>query len=345
MEAPNPIISIALQPTEQLKEAKGPTDDWTGKTDAKERRKLQNRLHQRAWRRRKAAQHIATSASWESTRSDHAQPSAFDNVEEAFARAVSAFIPADIFSQPGTLSRPKSPYTAVPSSIPPRDLLPSIHDLMSINLITNATPLPTLDKPEDHNKLPLLIPPVIAYLLPGISIAEIPPFRFPLSPDHYLITLIQYNVLRATVTLHAVVHIMHTIPPECRAALNMSLLPYPTTLPVSLHPTPLQASTPHRPWIDTVPCARLRDNLILSTGKWDEDDLCEDMVGGLYDGYDDCRQRGWLVWSDPWVAASWEMSEGFVAKWGWLLEGCRELVESTNRWREGRGEDALVVEV
>jgi hypothetical protein len=41
---------IELAYRKELNEAKNTADDWTGKTDAKERRKLQNRLHQRAWR-------------------------------------------------------------------------------------------------------------------------------------------------------------------------------------------------------------------------------------------------------------------------------------------------------
>ena len=36
------------------------------------------------------------------------------------------------------------------------------------------------------------------------------------------------------------------------------------------------------------------------------------------------------------------MSEGFLRKWGWLLNGLPELLEATNRWRVERGEEPFV---
>jgi hypothetical protein len=38
---------------------------------------------------------------------------------------------------------------------------------------------------------------------------------------------------------------------------------------------------------------------------------------------------------------SWELMEGFVEKWGFLLGGCEVLIEGTNRWRAVRGEGAI----
>ncbi|KAF2468690.1 uncharacterized protein BDR25DRAFT_343988 [Lindgomyces ingoldianus] len=332
---------ILLRVTEQLKEAKDLADDWTGKTDAKERRKIQNRLHQRAWRRRKAAtQPSATSSGreWHQV-TDNASPKACEPnaVSEALAQATTAFIP-----QPSACPATAVGPTLIPSKKPVQRIPLSIHELMSVNLAESSSPMPPTNKQH-----PPLIHPVIPYLKPlgCLTQSDIPPFRFPLSPDHYLITLIQYNVLRASITNHAIVSIMHTIPAECRAALTIQLLPRPTTLPPSLLPTPLQKSTIHAPWIDAVPSPPLRDNLIQHYGTWDVDDWCEDVMGGLYEGFDDCKQRGMLVWGDPWREESWEFSEGFVEKWGWMLKGCRELVEATNRWRESRGEERLVVEV
>jgi hypothetical protein len=89
----------------------------------------------------------------------------------------------------------------------------------------------------------------------------------------------------------------------------------------------------------------MRDNLILNAGKYDNDDLCYDICGGLYGGFDDVEQRGLMVWAEPWMSRSWEVSEEFVRKWGFLLKGCTKLIESTNHWRAKRGEQRLVVEV
>lgn len=144
---------------------------------------------------------------------------------------------------------------------------------------------------------------------------------------------------------------------ECRTALSLPL-PHdpPSTPPPSFSPTPLQRATKHRFWIDSIPCPQLRDNLIrattpaLATGAsnpgvpFDEDDFCDDICGGLYDGFDDCATRGLLVWGDPWLVESWEVTPGFAAKWGYLLRGCEQMILGTNRRREARGEERLVVE-
>ncbi|KIW01484.1 uncharacterized protein PV09_07237 [Verruconis gallopava] len=45
---------VELSKPSPLHDARDPEEDWTGVKDPVKRRKLQNRLHQRAWRRRKA---------------------------------------------------------------------------------------------------------------------------------------------------------------------------------------------------------------------------------------------------------------------------------------------------
>jgi hypothetical protein len=92
-----------------------------------------------------------------------------------------------------------------------------------------------------------------------------------------------------------------TMPVECGSSLVIATLPTPDEIPPNLWPTPLQKAIPHEPWIDLFPVGTMRDNLILNSGKYDEDEFCDDMCGGLYDGFDDVQLRGILVWSDPWV--------------------------------------------
>jgi hypothetical protein len=48
-----------------------------------------------------------------------------------------------------------------------------------------------------------------------------------------------------------------------------------------------------------------------------------------------------IVWGEPYLLDSWELTPAFVRKWGRLLEGCEELIRSSNRWRESRGEEKL----
>lgn len=56
-------------------------------------------------------------------------------------------------------------------------------------------------------------------------------------------------------------------------------------------------------------------------------------------------ELGILSWSDPWDISGWEFTEKFVTKWGFLLQGCPDVVSAANNWRTLRGEDPLIVEI
>ncbi|KAG5664891.1 hypothetical protein KAF25_008625 [Fusarium avenaceum] len=167
-------------------------------------------------------------------------------------------------------------------------------------------------------------------------------FVFPLSPDH-LITLLQYNALRALAVNRTLISGILTTPLDCDVE-TVHVVPYPTnpdSVPSALLPTILQQTIPHGDWVDMFPCAEGRDNLIRAAGTFDEDELWDDCIGGLYEGYpdDEMERRGMIAWSPPWDISGWEMSEGFVRKWGWLFKGLPGPLEATNRWRIGRGEE------
>jgi Domain of unknown function (DUF3425) len=124
---------------------------------------------------------------------------------------------------------------------------------------------------------------------------------------------------------------------------GMSIFPptLPTEIPSSLTPTALQHEVRHLAYIDSAPLASLRDNLIKLSGTYDEDELCLNMFGGLFESGSGAENNGVMVWADPWDVAGWEMSEGFVRKWGFLLKGCPEMFEATNNWRRMRRERLL----
>jgi hypothetical protein len=122
----------------------------------------------------------------------------------------------------------------------------------------------------------------------------------------------------------------------------MSAAGMPACYPHSLTPTEVQLSTPHHPWVDLLPWPKLRDRILYLcyiTETMDDDDLCVDMAE--FDTSKNMESTSLIIWGDPWDPRGWEVSVPFLRKWGWLLEGCAELLEATNYWRMKRGERKL----
>lgn len=170
---------------------------------------------------------------------------------------------------------------------------------------------------------------------------------FPLCPDH-LITLLQYNVLRATIINMKILEPLLTIT-SCSAD-TLNVLPEPSLpdqIPPTLWPTKLQQTMPHEDWVDIVPHPQWRDNVLLALGTFDEDELWSDTMGGLFEGFpqSEIERRGVIVWSPPWDVRGWEVTEGFWKKWGFLMKSCDDILEATNYWRRQRGEEPLVFEI
>ncbi|KOC17580.1 hypothetical protein AFLA70_149g002190 [Aspergillus flavus AF70] len=113
---------------------------------------------------------------------------------------------------------------------------------------------------------------------------------------------------------------------------------FETSFPSSLQPTIVQRTVPHHPWLDLLPIAEMRDNLILAEDSYDETRLCLDMKGH---GSVNTGQTGIIVWSDPWDPSGWEVTESFARSWAWVLRGCSDLRRSTNSWRARRNERPL----
>ncbi|KAL0929725.1 uncharacterized protein CTRU02_215368 [Colletotrichum truncatum] len=168
---------------------------------------------------------------------------------------------------------------------------------------------------------------------------------FPLCPDH-LITLLQFNALRALAVNRSLISGILVTPFDCDEEV-IHVIPWPTKpnlLPSALLPTKLQQTVPHGDWVDLFPCPEGRDRLIRASGTFDEDELWADCIGGLYEGFpdDEIKQRGIIAWSPPWDITGWEMSEGFLRKWGWLFMDLPGMLEATNRWRIEREEKPFV---
>jgi hypothetical protein len=166
--------------------------------------------------------------------------------------------------------------------------------------------------------------------------------------------LIEYNVFRAVYTNILILGNAHIMGGPCLFSGSGSV-PFPhapdragssTSIPAALRPTPLQQSAPHAAWIDVFPSPKMRDNMIRAQREhlFTSGELCADVLGGLSGKQNDVNS-GLIVWSDPWEPGGWELTEGFIGKWKFLIKGCNDLVESTNGWRDVRGEDRLILEI
>ncbi|KAK9240399.1 hypothetical protein V1525DRAFT_395870 [Lipomyces kononenkoae] len=282
-------------------------DDWREVKDPVERRKRQNRLRQRAWRERQKAAN---------------GPKTTPPEDDSSWKGHGMLLVVDQHDDPVTSGIDFSVTT--PSSN-------DTQDGSACQILALAADHRSRLKKHKH------IPPILAYSTYATIGQPPPPIILPLSPDHRLITLVQYNVIRAVMCNLSILSMLGSesfgVPSFDATAVRK--------IPLDLQFTPLQQSTPHVYWISAIPFPSMRDNMILMADKYDIHDLAYDLGEGLYQGLDDSERRGFLVWGDPWSGRGWEVSEGFVKKWGFLLKGCPDVIQSTNRWRELYDEDRL----
>ena len=159
--------------------------------------------------------------------------------------------------------------------------------------------------------------------------------------DSILLNVVHLNVYRAYLTNKSLFMRVDERHHECKST-GVSLSHPPTALPPQLLPTALQCRVPHSNWIDYIPLPALRDNLIKAAGTFDEFELGMDFMGAIFQIYSSGNEIcGFIAWSEPWEIKGWEVSEGFVKKWGRLLVGCQDLIYASNSWRLMRDEKPL----
>lgn len=124
--------------------------------------------------------------------------------------------------------------------------------------------------------------------------------------------------------------------------LPHQVLPW-ATCPEALAPSSVQRRIIHHPWIDLFPFPSFRDEVLKATdaGHLDDDQLCLEMLEA--DKRDLDEKPALIVWGDSSNPYAWEASVPFLRKWGWLVQGCHDLLESTNYWRGQRGERTLTM--
>ncbi|KAL4894603.1 hypothetical protein BDV59DRAFT_13602 [Aspergillus ambiguus] len=156
-----------------------------------------------------------------------------------------------------------------------------------------------------------------------------------------LLTLTRVNVYRAY--LNNIILLGLSPNGLCEADIlspfnQMQPWPIKDSLPPALQPTATQCSGQHHPWLDFFPHPRARDNLIRAQNNYDEDEFCLDILGFWNS---DVPENMLLVWGEPSDPRNWEVTELFIKKWGWVISGCPDVLQSTNQWRARRGETPI----
>ncbi|RDW93786.1 DUF3425 domain-containing protein [Aspergillus mulundensis] len=290
-------------------------DEWAGLGDPKERRKRQNRINQRAFRQRRRAQQKKATIQ--------------DQIEEMIARGEVTLLPRTSSSSSTSPQSSSSTHYSPPS-----------------NSATTST-----SSPDTTNTNPLVytwerrmcfLGDEIDKLLERFSRNAVESYALGSPSSDHLLTLCKVNVFRAFMTNMATLGM--SAGPEWME--DEAISPFSTSspgylpedrIPTSLRPTKLQTSTIHHPWLDFFPFPRIRDNLIMA-GDFDDHPLCLDIMGFWNVTDEAC---GLLVWGEAHDPRNWEVSENFLRRWPWVVAGCPELLESTNRWRSSRGEKMI----
>ncbi|KAK0122065.1 hypothetical protein ONS95_010329 [Cadophora gregata] len=301
-----PEFFLQLDRMDQQAEVRTKDDDWTGRTSAAERRKLQNRLHQRKFRKQRRPRKMHAAEATES----NSQDSSIGVTPTDSVQDVVHLEPVDV-------------ETALPFAQQAHLMLG--REVRRGNQVTAAQ--------VRHQ---------IAYF-ENLASREL---RVGSPRSDLLLTLIQFNVFRALVNnTFAMGFSFDWLSVEAQSPFNIAppaIFDSLTQYPPNLRPTALQISTPHHPWIDLFPFPALRDNMLALEEDYEDGDLCYDLVETCHAP---SERSGLIVWSDASRPESWEVTEEFARKWGWMLRGCEDLMRSTNMWRRQRGEDDLFVEV
>ncbi|KAK2049418.1 hypothetical protein LZ31DRAFT_514312 [Colletotrichum somersetense] len=342
-------------------------DNWKGKTSPAERRKIQNKLNQRTWRQRRKqekqqqqqqqrqeAAHNPGAPSPSSSSSMSSSPSSSPSSQAP----TGALVPTSRWAAEAAAAAAPPAFTAngdndagmqLSRSGPPRRVKNQrvcalTATLTALEYLGRARPLIELREEDMDDLHDLFLQRAYesrARRGPGSG-------SDPMADS--LLPLVQFNLFRGLmensktlgITLSMICDDDCISPYGSDPAYGTAAGGWAAALPSSLRPTRTQLTAAHHPWLDLLPLPRMRDNLIEAGSALDEDELCLDLIGN---GDAPSGQGGMILWGEPWDPRSWEVTEEFVERWRWLLEGCGELVASSNYWRAKRGERKMRVKL
>ncbi|OHE92576.1 hypothetical protein CORC01_12155 [Colletotrichum orchidophilum] len=305
--SPGPAIpvgtTIPVIANPRLAELRDPSEDWTGVTSTTERRKLQNRLNQRARRRR-------------------AQ------------KKVGKHFPSDIGPAPEVDSDPSKSLVKKESRSPTTENTQTALAAITTGKNEGTANICLLGRQGTPAMLEKFAEEAYADYMLGRPCTDYLTTLVRVNVFHAFVRNARALNFNAEWLTYDSISPFNKIGPGLGPAAATE------TCPPNMLPTALQMSVEHHPWIDFFPHARMRDNFLRIVAEHgedyvDEDEICRDVVDvGAGAGVE---HAALIVWGEPWDPRGWEATEPFLRKWGWLLAGCTEMLEGTNYWREKRG--------
>ncbi|KAF6840992.1 hypothetical protein CMUS01_03712 [Colletotrichum musicola] len=299
--------AIPVLANPRLVELRDPSEDWTGVTSTAERRKLQNRLNQRARRRRnqKTKQESPTDQGPEKDAmiKKEASPT---NEDEGIRTLIAAY-PSKQTKQRTT---------------PSASIICELGDPKTRSMLDKFAQ----EAYEDYVRGQ----PCPSYLTTLVRV----------NVFHAMVRNADVLGFDTAWLTYEAVSPFNQHGPGLSASKTTPIFRDGVSCPENMRPTPLQLAVEHHPWIDFFPHPRMRDNFLRVVAEMgedyvDEDDMCRDIVDvGAGAGVEEAAL---IVWGEPWDPRGWEATESFLRKWGWLLAGCTEMLEGTNYWRQKRG--------
>ncbi|TGO44698.1 hypothetical protein BCON_0473g00050 [Botryotinia convoluta] len=278
-------------------------EDWTGVTDKRRRKEMQDRLNQRVARKRKLLKSKVQKKEGQS------------QLHNRDSDLIPIPLPRQFHFSHGDHQAPEL-YRTTAQQTNPQQILPYTNstDIEDIDSIQACRP----DSPETQS-----------FLLHFSTRAYQNYLHLSPSSDNAMV-LIQFNTTRAFVANAQTLGL--TTSSMTRTACSRFFVDLTaghtsftidlSSLPLSLHPTPLQRELPHHPWIDLLPIPQLRDNLLRRNNQFDEVELCREMRGVKSAKLG--RRNGIIVWRDPWDESGWEVTETLPEIGRGLLRAVRD---------------------